>query len=545
MKDFAKAIVDMLDGRVDYGDVRIVQILNESIRVKNGKVESIASSEDMGFGVRVLVNGYWGFASSNKMDIVEAERVVKAAIEIAEASALGKGEPIRLSAEEVFVDTYRTPFEKDPFAVPLHEKIDLLLRVDKILREEKAIKLAVSSLRAYRLNKIFASTEGALIEQEIVETGGGYTAYAISENDLQFRSYPAAFGGNFATAGWEFIEELEFEKHAPRIAEEAAKLLTAPPAPEGIMDVVIGSHQMALQVHESIGHAVELDRVLGYEASYAGTSFVTLDKLGTFRYGSELMNVYADATTPRGLGTFGYDDEGVKAQRVPIVKDGIFAGYLSSRETAVVIGRKSSGAMRASSWNRIPLIRMTNINLEPGDLTFEELIGEVKDGLFVPFSAASERVSRTGTWQKMMACKVDDISFPGEVDAALLDSGVGNTNLVKVSSILPPFCEEVSQISIPEGSLVPVAYAYLVSDKVGEIISAAVAVGIPKERSKAGLIMEVSGKERKGEVEKKAIEMIKEGMEKRKIKEYKIVSLSIEHRVQQIGAVFAGVVLWR
>ena len=383
MKDFAKTIVDMLDGKVDYGDVRIVQILNESIRVKNGKVESIASSEDMGFGVRVLVNGYWGFASSNKMDIVEAERVVKAAIEIAEASALGKGEPIRLSEEEVFVDTYRTPFEKDPFAVPLHEKIDLLLRVDKILREEKAIKLAVSSLRAYRLNKIFASTEGALIEQEIVETGGGYTAYAISENDLQFRSYPAAFGGNFATAGWEFIEELEFEKHAPRIAEEAAKLLTAPPAPEGIMDVVIGSHQMALQVHESIGHAVELDRVLGYEASYAGTSFVTLDKLGTFRYGSELMNVYADATTPRGLGTFGYDDEGVKAQRVPIVKDGIFAGYLSSRETAVVIGRKSSGAMRASSWNRIPLIRMTNINLEPGDLTFEELIGEVKDGLYL------------------------------------------------------------------------------------------------------------------------------------------------------------------
>jgi len=176
---------------------------------------------------------------------------------------------------------------------------------------------------------------------------------------------------------------MELEKHAPRVAEEAVKLLTAPPAPAGELDLVIGTNQMALQVHESIGHAVELDRVLGFEASYAGTSFATIDKLGNFRYGSPLMNVYADATTPRGLGTFGYDDEGVPAQRVPIVKEGILVGYLSSRDTAPAIGRRSSGAARASSWNRIPIVRMTNINLEPGDLSFEELIADVEDGLFI------------------------------------------------------------------------------------------------------------------------------------------------------------------
>ncbi len=383
MKDFATVVIDMLEGKVDYGDVRVVQKIEEHIEVKNGKVESISYTEDFGFGVRVFIGGFWGFASSNRLDILTAEQVVKRAIEIARASSIPGGNPLTLAPEDPHIDSYATPYQKDPFEIPVTDKIELLMRVDRILAEEKAIRLRVASTRAYRTYKIFASTEGSIIEQEIVEAGAGYTAFAMKNGELQKRSYPGAFSGNVATAGWEFVEEMELEKHAPRVAEEAVKLLTAPPAPAGELDLVIGTNQMALQVHESIGHAVELDRVLGFEASYAGTSFATIEKLNNFRYGSPIMNVYADATTPRGLGTFGYDDEGVPAQRVPIIKEGILVGYLSSRDTAPAIGRRSSGAARASSWNRIPIVRMTNINLEPGDKTFEELIGEVEDGLFI------------------------------------------------------------------------------------------------------------------------------------------------------------------
>ncbi len=383
MKDFATVIIDMLEGKVDYGDVRVVQKMEEHIVVKNGKVESISSAEDLGFGVRVMINGFWGFASSNRLDILTAEQVVRRAIETAKAAAIAGGNPLSLAPEDPYIDSYSTPYQKDPFDIPITDKIELLMKVDELLAREKKVRLRVASTRAYRTYKVFASTEGSIIEQEIVECGAGYTAFAMDRGELQKRSYPGAFGGNVATAGWEFVEEMELEKHAPRVAEEAVKLLTAPPAPAGELDLVIGTNQMALQVHESIGHAVELDRVLGFEASYAGTSFATIDKLGNFRYGSPLMNVYADATTPRGLGTFGYDDEGVPAQRVPIVKEGILVGYLSSRDTAPAIGRRSSGAARASSWNRIPIVRMTNINLEPGDLSFEELIADVEDGLFI------------------------------------------------------------------------------------------------------------------------------------------------------------------
>ncbi len=383
MKDFATVIIDMLEGKVDYGDVRVVQKMEEHIVVKNGKVESISSAEDLGFGVRVMINGFWGFASSNRLDILTAEQVVRRAIETAKAAAIAGGNPLSLAPEDPYIDSYSTPYQKDPFDIPITDKIELLMKVDELLAREKKVRLRVASTRAYRTYKVFASTEGSIIEQEIVECGAGYTAFAMDRGELQKRSYPGAFGGNVATAGWEFVEEMELEKHAPRVAEEAVKLLTAPPAPAGELDLVIGTNQMALQVHESIGHAVELDRVLGFEASYAGTSFATIDKLGNFRYGSPLMNVYADATTPRGLGTFGYDDEGVPAQRVPIVKEGILVGYLSSRDTAPAIGRRSSGAARASSWNRIPIVRMTNINLEPGNLSFEELIADVEDGLFI------------------------------------------------------------------------------------------------------------------------------------------------------------------
>ncbi len=230
---------------------------------------------------------------------------------------------------------------------------------------------------------MFANTLGALQEQVIVHTGGGYTAYAFSEAEMQTRSYPAPHGGNAGSGGWELIADADFLGNAERVAEEAVALLSAPPAPEGEMDLVIGTHQMVLQLHESIGHALELDRVLGYEASYAGTSFATIDKLGNFQYGSPLLNVVADTTTPGGLGTYGWDDEGTSARKEYLIKEGILVNYLSSRDTAPVIGKRSTAAARASSWNRIPIVRMVNVNMEPGDKSVEELIATVDDGLYV------------------------------------------------------------------------------------------------------------------------------------------------------------------
>jgi TldD protein len=200
---------------------------------------------------------------------------------------------------------------------------------------------------------------------------------------VQTRSYPNSFGRQAGTAGWEFIEGLQLAENAERVASEAVELLSAKQCPSGVTTLILDGTQLALQVHESCGHPIELDRVLGMEAAYAGTSFLTVDKLESFRYGSELVNIVADATSPAGLGTFGYDDEGVPAQRTPIVRDGVFVGYMSSRETAPVIGQTSNGTMRADGWNHIPLIRMTNINLEPGTWTLDDLIADTDDGIMM------------------------------------------------------------------------------------------------------------------------------------------------------------------
>lgn len=215
--------------------------------------------------------------------------------------------------------------------------------------------MAKGGIAAWRVEKVFGNTEGSLIRQTLTNCGAGIEAYAAGAGEFQRQSYPCSFGGDYAAAGYEFIEGLRLLEHATEIAEEAVALLSAPVCPTGTFDIILEGSQLALQVHESVGHPTELDRVLGTELSYAGGSFLTLDKLGTFRYGSEIVNLVADATVPGGLGTFGYDDEGVPAQRVDLVRNGTFVGYLSSRDTAAKIGlRRSGGAARASSWARSP-----------------------------------------------------------------------------------------------------------------------------------------------------------------------------------------------
>ncbi|RJQ55594.1 MAG: TldD/PmbA family protein [Actinobacteria bacterium] len=364
-----------------YADVRIEEGRSETIVVKNGRVEELAGGESYGFGVRVIVDGAWGFAASHKVDIQEIDKVAELACEIARASATIKDKDVELSPVEPVSDAYRTPLTRNPFEVPLEEKLDLLHRTNETMRANPEVKLATSQLHFFGKKQTFASTEGSFIEQEFVESGGGIQATAIEDGEIFPRSYPNSGRGDFAQQGYEFIEAMDLDGNAERVASEAAALVKAKPCPSGETSIILSSDQLALQVHESCGHPTELDRVLGMEASFAGTSFLTMDRLGSYRYGSDLVTIVADATVPGALGTFAYDDEGVPAQCVDIVRDGIFVGYQTSRETAPVLGQSSNGTMRADGWKRTPLIRMTNINLLPGDWSLANLIADTDDGI--------------------------------------------------------------------------------------------------------------------------------------------------------------------
>jgi TldD protein len=311
------------------------------------------------------------------------ETVFGRALKIAKASSKAKGEDVLLSASSPVIARYETPVALDPLEVSLEKKLELLLGAEEIIRKKNRVKISEAFMAAYKTEKTFASTEGSYIEQKIIDCGAGIAATAIEGAEVQVRSYPNSFRGNFATKGYEWIESLALRDHAERVARESVELLSAKPCPSKVTTLILDNSQMALQIHESIGHPIELDRILGAEASYAGTSFVNTEKLGSFRYGSEIVNVVADATSPGGLGTFGYDDEGVEAQRVPIISRGILLNLLTSRETAPRLGQKSNGTMRADGWDRIPLIRMTNINLEPGEWTLENMIADTEEGLFL------------------------------------------------------------------------------------------------------------------------------------------------------------------
>src|SRR6185295_5846226 len=307
------------------------------------------------------------------------------AVRIARASATALRNRVQLDERPAAHGTFETPVKEDPFAVPLEEKIRDLLAADEAARSVQGVAFTEARYDAQRETRTFAATDGSWTEQTFTHVGSGIEANAIEGDEHQRRSYPDADGGPFTAAGYEYVRALDLAGRAGPLAEEAVALLTAPQCPSGRFTIVMDPSQLYLQIHESCGHPTELDRVFGTEASYAGTSFLTTDKLDSgFRYGSDLITIVADATAPTGLGTFGWDDEGVAAQAVPLVRNGIFAGYLSSRETAPRIGRSSSGAMRADGWNRIPLIRMTNINLLPRPgMSLDEIVADTDDGLYL------------------------------------------------------------------------------------------------------------------------------------------------------------------
>ena len=292
--------------------------------------------------------------------------------------------PIELVPEPAHTGSWSTTVEKDPFEVPLEDKVGLLTAAAEALENVDGVRVGRGTMDLLRQRSWFVSSEGSDIEQTIFHTGAGIEATSVTDGEVQVRSYPGSFRGHFSAAGYELIEAMELVEHAAETAEEAVALLTADPCPDTTTTLVLDGHQTMLQVHESVGHPTELDRVLGMEAAFAGTSFVGIPDLGNLRYGSEHMNITSDATIDGGLGTFGYDDEGVEAQRIDLVKEGILVGFQSSRETAGTMGAdRSNGTMRAEGWENFPLIRMTNINILPGAGSLEDLIADVDDGIFM------------------------------------------------------------------------------------------------------------------------------------------------------------------
>jgi TldD protein len=369
-----------------YADTRVMHLRQRDVTTKNGQVGTLAQSESIGLGIRVLANGAWGFASTDRLTREGVSACAAQAVAIAKASALAKRSDVVMVPEELYVDSWQSAYRKDPFEIPLQTQLALLLAVDAEMRRVKGVTLTETDLQFRKIESWFASSIGSRIHQRKMISGCGIVATSFKNDEIHKRSYPNSFGGQHALQGYELVESLDLLHHGPRVAEEAVALHSAEQCPQKSGTLILGGSQLGLQIHESVGHPIELDRVLGQEANFAGTSFLTLDQLNKLRYGSDIVNVVADARVEHGagLGTFAYDDEGVPAQCTDIIKEGQFRGYLSNRETAHLIGlQRSSGTMRTESWNRLPIIRMTNISLLPGRWTFDHLIADTDDAILM------------------------------------------------------------------------------------------------------------------------------------------------------------------
>ena len=381
MDEAAAGVEAALAAGAAYADARVMLTRTESMAAQNGEIQDLRQAEKAGIGIRALIGSSWGFFATSDLGTASIRLAGQRAAETARASARVPGPALDLAAVEAVEAEWESGCEEDPLSVGLAEKSDLLSRITTDALRSGA-QLAQASYRIWDTDKWLASSEGHGIHQRIRECGAEMSATAVGDGETQRRSYPG-IRGQFGTRGWELVRELDLPGNAERVGEEAVALLSAPTCPEATTDLILGSEQMALQIHESVGHATELDRILGWEAAFAGTSWLDLSQLGQLRFGSELMNITADASLPGALGSFGYDDEGTPAHSVDIVRDGIWVGVLSGRDSAALAGIPVGGMVRADGHDRIPMVRMTNIGLLPGPHSLEQMIAETSDGIFM------------------------------------------------------------------------------------------------------------------------------------------------------------------
>jgi TldD protein len=365
-----------------YADVQFWIAETEYIYVQGGVVRSVDNSRTVGYGVRALVDGAWGFAGSDRFDDPDLDIAAGRAVTIAQASARIAQRVRGVLPTEKYVDTWSTPVTIDPKSVPLGKKIDHLLQAEKGLHVSKSVVYGYAFSWNETRTKEFYNTNGSAIAQHIVQTGAGTGCNAVADADAAFRSGPGDFG-LYQSGGWEVVERADLVSNAARYGEDAVRLLKAPVLPEITGDLVLTGAVLNLQMHESIGHPLELDRSLGWEANFSGISWATPDQVGKLRYGSDKLNVSCDNTLALGMATVGYDDEGTKPQAVPLIENGILRAFESSRDTAAEVSLPQTASVRAQDWASVPIVRMTNIALAPGEGTLEDIVADTKDGVLM------------------------------------------------------------------------------------------------------------------------------------------------------------------
>jgi len=403
--DLLRETVDRAAGHCAYAEARHVHTREEHLAVHDELVDAADAAENEGIGVRVLVGGAWGFAATRDITSAGAEAALRRALAVAAAQPAAGARPLAPVAPQT--GHWEGACEVDPFALALEERLAHLFAAVAAMRGDPRVVRAEASAAMRRTSKALATSDGTAVTQVLTECGAGIAATAVGDGELQVRTYPCSHGGTVAAAGWEQVVGLDLAAHAPRVAAEAIELLTAPVVPEGRSTLVLHGEQLALQLHESIGHALELDRMLLGEASYAGTSWVTAADIAPgLRYGSEQLDVTADATLPGGLGSFGWDDEGVPATRTPLIEAGMLRATLSDRQSAAAIGLdRSGGCARAEGFARQPIVRMTNVSIEPGAAgSLADLIADTDDGLYLESNRSWSIDDRR--WQFQFATEV-------------------------------------------------------------------------------------------------------------------------------------------
>lgn len=370
---------------VSYADIRINRYRTESISTREKQVQNVSRSQNFGFGVRVLFKGTWGFASSREVTPAEIWRVTRQAVDIARANSVYQRKRITLApAPKVIVTNWRSSFEKDPFEVPIDDKIEFLLKLNERALKTNGVSFVNSSMAFVNEQKFYASTDGSRIEQYIIRANPNFNVTAVNRTNGDFQS--RNFLGGPQGLGYEYMEKYPWLKEAEQAGEDAVAKLKAKPVEAGKYDLVLHPSHLWLTIHESVGHPTELDRSLWWEANYAGTSFLTRDKIGKLKFGSSLVTFIADRTQKGALATVAYDDEGVPAQEWPLIKDGVFVDWQTTRDLASMSpSGKSYGCLHADSWGSVSFPRMPNVSLQPSaeNTTMNDLIAGVEKGILI------------------------------------------------------------------------------------------------------------------------------------------------------------------